>query len=171
MDARRTEHHLRLHARQLLPFRQPDVHGAGNGRLRDAGTPADRRAGVVLPRRLTACLHAACAMAARVEALSRRPDDADLDCESRRLADRTNPAREFQRLQPDVGRDDDLLPVGSERSREPVRVRHQHEAGQGSRQERRARLQVRIRGTRRHRHRAVRRSQVVRHGDANRGGR
>lgn len=50
----------------------------------------------VLPRRLTACLHATWAMAARVEALSRRPDDADLDCESLRLADRTNPAREFQ---------------------------------------------------------------------------
>ena len=36
VDARRTEHHLRLHARQLLPLRQPDVHGAGDRRLRGA---------------------------------------------------------------------------------------------------------------------------------------
>ena len=49
---------------------------------------ADRRAGLVLARRLAPRLRAASAVAARVEALSRRPDDADLDREPRRLADR-----------------------------------------------------------------------------------
>jgi hypothetical protein len=163
LDAGRSKRHLHLDARQLLPLRRPAVHRAVDRRVRGAGPAADRRGRVVLGRCVAPRICAASALATGVETVSRRPDDADLDREPGGFGDRSDPAGELQRLQPDVGRQHDLFPVGSQRSGEPVRVRHDHQAGRRSGQERRARLQVRLGGTRRDRDRAVRRAQAVRH--------
>ena len=67
--------------------------------------------------------------AARPEALPRRHRIADLDCHARRFVDREGSAAGFERLVADVGGRSRLLPVGSQRPRQPVRVRHADEAG------------------------------------------
>ena len=166
VDARRQERHLHFHSRELLPRGRPDVHRAVERRLRRAVAAADCRAGLLLARRVAPRLRAASAVAAGLEALPRRPDDADLDRRPGRFEGRARTARQLERLQPDVGRQHDLLPLGSQRSGEPLRVRPDHEAGDRSGEERRPRLQVGVSGTRRDCHRAVRRAQAVRHGDA-----
>ena len=56
-------------------------------------------------------------------------DDAHLDRHARRLPHREGPARQLERLQPDVGRRHGLLPVGSRRARHAVLVRHAREEG------------------------------------------
>ena len=79
---------------------------------------------VLLARRLAPGLRPARTVAGRLEALSRRPDDADLDRHARRLEHHEGPARQLERQLPAVDGRHGLFPVGPQRPGQPVRLRH-----------------------------------------------
>ncbi len=108
-----------------------------------AGGPRDRAAARARRRRRLFAgrfgdrVHAASAVAARLERLPRRPDLADLDRAPVRFLDRARAARERHRPQSDVDRRHRLFPVRPRRPQYAVRLRHQDRASRAGAEERR----------------------------------
>ena len=131
-------------------------------RARREAAAADGARRQPLARRPAHRLRSAAARLRGVEALSRRPDDADLDRDAVEQPHRESAARELERLLADVGRRQGLLPERSQRTGDAVLVRHEDEEGHAGGAQHRHGLQVRLGRPRRHRHRAVRPDSAVR---------
>ena len=163
LDPRRQAGAVLVHANELLPLpgalsRRPRWRAGGEASASDG--VRSRLFSIGRPPRV-------CAAVARVhgvEALSRRPGDADLDRLVVQQPRREDPARNIERLLPDVGRRQDLLSQRPDRARHALLVRHQDEEGVAGRLERRHGFQVRVRRPWRDRPRTVRADPVVRPG-------
>ena len=162
MDAGREERAVPVDALELLQLRPQAVRGAARRRLPHRVSPPHCGRRLALPGWVAHRLRAPSAVAARLETLPGRSDDADLGGGPEGFAHRKGAAGEFERLQSHVGGRHGLLSLRSQRRREPVRVRLEEQTGQRSRQERRAGLQVGVGGAGGGRHRADRGAEALR---------
>ena len=167
LDAGRQARAVRLAPRDAQRWR-PAVHAAGRRRRTAGGTAAaDRRGGFLLARRLAPGLRAAVPVAGSLEAVSGRADAQDLDRRPGGFERGPDSAREFERLQPDVGgrRGSTSSPTANgpvtlfyyDTNRKKVTQRHR---------EPRARFQIGLGGAGRDRLRAVRLAAPLRSEDA-----
>ena len=128
---------------ELYVRRRASLHGSCRGRLPHRGSTDESRRGLVLSGRRTLGIRAHPAVAAGMEALSRRTDASHLDRGAGRFPHRDHhSSRELERLQSHVGGRHHLLPLRSQRPRHSLRLRPQIEEGHRGRQERRTRHQV-----------------------------
>ena len=162
LDSRRQEDPLQLLGQQLHALRGSALHRPRRGRIPHASSSPHRRGRVILARWHAPRLRSASQVAASLEALPRRPDHSHLDRRSQRLQHRQDSPRQLQRSPSHVGRRYHLFSFRPQRSRQPLRLRHQDQASHGSSAQRRPRFQDRLGRTRRHRDRAVRRHQALR---------
>ena len=138
------------------------VHDRTRRRRRAAAAAAHRLRRRILARRRAHRLRARAAGVHDVEAIPRRPDDADLAGRSGDVANRARAAGQLERLPADVGRRQGLVPLRPRRSGDAVQLRPRHQEGGARGREPRDGLQVGVRRQRRHRDRTVRRSAPLR---------